>query len=34
MNIISNTAKTHAQLMAGTYKSRGFYEFDIYDRGK
>ena len=34
MNIISNTAKTHVQLMAGTYKSRGFYEFDIYDRGK
>lgn len=34
MNIISNTARTHAELMAGTYKSRGFYEFDIYDRGK
>lgn len=34
MNIISNTARTHAQLTAGTYKSRGFYEFDIYDRGK
>lgn len=34
MNIVSNTAKTRANLLNGTYKSRGFYEFELYDRGK
>ena len=27
-------ARTHDQLMRGKYKSPGFYEFDIYERGK
>lgn len=29
-----NLLQTHRQLMAGKYKSPGFYEFDIYERGK
>lgn len=29
-----NLLHTHRQLMAGKYKSPGFYEFDIYERGK
>lgn len=32
--IVANTAKTRAALMDGTYKSRGFIEFELYDRGK
>lgn len=34
MSIVSNTARTRAALMDGTYKSRGFVEFELYDRGK
>ena len=33
-NIVTNTEQTRQQLINGTYKSRGFIEFDIYDRGK
>lgn len=32
--IVGNTAKTHKALLDGTYKSKGFYEFELYDRGK
>ena len=34
MDIVGNTAKTRGALLNGTYKSRGFYEFELYDRGK
>lgn len=34
MNIVSNTAKAREALLNGTYKSRGFVEFELYDRGK
>lgn len=33
-NIVTNTAETRRALLNGTYKSRGFIEFDLYDRGK
>lgn len=33
-NIVTNTAETRRALLDGTYKSRGFIEFDLYDRGK
>lgn len=33
-NMIANTAETRRQLLDGTYKSKGFYEFQLYDRGK
>lgn len=33
-NIVTNTANLRRDLLAGTYKSRGFIEFDLYDRGK
>lgn len=33
-NAILNVANTHRALMAGTFRSRGFQEFDIYERGK
>lgn len=33
-NIVTNTANTRRELLEGTYKSRGFIEFDLYDRGK
>ena len=29
-----NVAKTYHQLQEGTYKTSGFYEFDLYERGK
>ncbi len=29
-----NLWKTHRQLMAGKYRTKGFFEFDIYERGK
>ncbi len=32
--IVSNTARTHKALLEGKYKSKGFYEFELYDRGK
>lgn len=34
LNLVTNTATTRRALLAGTYKSRGFIEFDLYDRGK
>ncbi|MGI6028081.1 MAG: RNA-directed DNA polymerase [Candidatus Heteroscillospira sp.] len=33
-NIIPNTAKTLRELENGTFKHRGFHEFDIMERGK
>ena len=33
-NIITNTALTRRQLLDGTYKSKGFVEFQLFDRGK
>lgn len=33
-NLVSHTAETRKQLLDGTYKSKGFYEFQLYDRGK
>ena len=33
-NIITNTALTRRELLAGTYKSRGFIKFQLFDRGK
>lgn len=33
-NLVTNTAATRRALLEGTYKSRGFIEFDLYDRGK
>jgi len=33
-NALLNIAETHAQLMAGTFRSHGFYEFDLFERGK
>lgn len=32
--ITENIALTHGQLMNGTFKSRGFHEFDLIERGK
>jgi hypothetical protein len=29
-----NLAKTHEKLMNGTYRSSGFYEFNLFERGK
>lgn len=34
MDVVGNTAKAREQLLAGTYKSKGFIEFQLYDRGK
>jgi len=34
LNLVTNTAETRRQLLAGTYKSKGFHEFQLYDRGK
>lgn len=31
---LANAVQTHDRLMDGTYRSRGFVEFDIYERGK
>lgn len=31
---LSNVTKTHEELMTGKYKSKGFYEFDLVERGK
>ncbi len=33
-NLVTNTANTRAALLDGSYKSKGFIEFDLYDRGK
>ena len=33
-NALLHIAQTRRQLMAGTFRSRGFYEFDLYERGK
>lgn len=33
-NAIFNVAKAHRELMAGKFKTKGFYEFDIFERGK
>lgn len=33
-NAIYNVYKTYLQLKAGTFKSDGFYEFDLFERGK
>lgn len=33
-NICSNTYTTHKRLMEGKFKSKGFHEFDIIERGK
>ena len=33
-NAVYNITTTYNQLHAGTYKSKGFYEFDIIERGK
>lgn len=30
-NLVTNTAATRRALLNGTYKSRGFIEFDLYD---
>lgn len=32
-NIATITQKTHSELMSGKYKSRGFIEFGLYERG-
>lgn len=34
LNLVSNTADTRRRLLDGTYKSKGFHEFQLYDRGK
>lgn len=34
VNAPLNVYNTHTQLMTGRFKSPGFYEFDIYERGK
>ena len=31
---LANINKTHDELLSGTFKSKGFYEFDIIERGK
>lgn len=31
---LANIERTHRELLAGTFKSRGFFEFDIVERGK
>lgn len=31
---LANVTKTHEELIAGRYRSKGFYEFDIVERGK
>lgn len=31
---LANVTKTHEELIAGRYSSKGFYEFDIVERGK
>ena len=33
-NIVTNTERTRQQLLSGKYKGKGFYEFDIVERGK
>jgi hypothetical protein len=33
-NLVTNTAVTRKQLLEGGYKSKGFIEFQLYDRGK
>lgn len=34
LNLVTNTAWTRKQLLDGSYKSKGFIEFQLYDRGK
>lgn len=31
---LANVTRTHEELIAGKYRSKGFYEFDIVERGK
>ena len=31
---LSHISRTHDELLAGTFRSKGFYEFDIVERGK
>ena len=33
-NIIMNLSRTYSEIHSGTFKSNGFYEFDLYERGK
>ena len=33
-DLITNTARTHRELMDGTWKTKGFHEFDLMERGK
>lgn len=33
-DLIANTARTHRELMDGTWKTKGFHEFDLMERGK
>lgn len=33
-NALLYIAQTRTQLLAGTFRSRGFYEFDLFERGK
>lgn len=33
-NAIYNVAKTYRDLMSGKFRTKGFYEFDLYERGK
>ena len=34
LNLVTNTAVARKQILDGTYKSKGFVEFQLYDRGK
>lgn len=33
-DLITNTARTHRELMDGTWRTKGFHEFDLMERGK
>ena len=33
-NLIANTAKLHRELLDGTFKHKGFHEFELMERGK
>ena len=33
-NLIANTAKTRRELLTGTFRHRGFHQFDLVERGK
>ncbi len=32
-NLIANTAKTRRELLTGTFRHRGFHQFDLVERG-